>query len=194
MNQSVSPPSSAKGRRAWLYLSLLLPSLASEVAQSPSPPAYGESAVRDRSRNEVSRPYLRSIGPPVLRFQENLPPPDLSARPPPGGPPKGASSSSNPNAPDVIAHKPAPIAAIPAAAPARPDETRSAQGTPSVPTVEAIPPDDAQPKVRAEDFLPYFQFPGAETRSSDTNASNNAPAADTAPKSIPASSATYQEQ
>ena len=194
MNQRVTPPSSAKGRRAWLYLSLLLPSLASEVAQSPSPPAFSESLFQGRSRNEASRPYLRALGPPALRFQDSLPPPDFYQRPPAAAQPQPDQAALNPNRPDVILHKVQPIAASAVQVPARQEETPSTQAAPPSPPIAAIPPDDAQPKARPEDFLPYFQFPGAETRSSDTNAAGGTQAADSAPKSIPPSSASYQEQ
>ena len=171
MNSRATPPATAKGRRAWLFLSVLMPALASKVnTQNPSlppPPEHGSS-----------RPYLQVIGPPPLRFEDVLPPPDLSVRPPAGAPPR-------PNPPATVDVVPARTAAAPAATKSVPTVTAgpaspaSAPLTPAPAPVSApasasagngtsgngspapILPDDVPASVRPDDFLPYFQYPGA---------------------------------
>jgi hypothetical protein len=97
----------------------------------------------------------------------------------------------------TVSFKPAPPTANAATASAKMDEVRpnstlAPQNTPPPPQPPpSIMPDDVAPKVRPEDFLPYFQFPGTEAPSNDVNASSQA---GPAPKAIPGSSATYQEQ
>jgi len=146
-----------------------------------------------------SRAYLRFIGPPQLRFQDALPPPDLSVRPPAGGPPKlrAVNSNSDGGTPEVAPPKPAPPTAPAATMVARKEEVHpnpTSAPPPPPPPPPAILSDDVASKVRPEDFLPYFQFPGAEAPSNDVNAANQAQSAQAAPKTIPRSSATYQEQ
>jgi len=196
MNHRVTPPGPAKGRRAWLYLSLLLPSLASEVAQCPSPAADRDDTPLGHSSAGPSRAYLRYIGPPQLRFQDALPPPDLSVRPPAGGPPKLRAVNSDGKASDVAPSKPAPPTASAATVVAKKDEVRPnpAAAPPPPPPPPAILPDDVASKVRPEDYLPYFQFPGVESPSNDVNASGQAQGAQATPRTVPRSSATYTEQ
>jgi hypothetical protein len=196
MNHRVTPPGPAKGRRAWLYLSLLLPSLASEVAQCPSPPADRNDTPLSQSSSGPSRAYLRYIGPPQLRFQEALPPPDLSVRPPAGGPPKPQAVNSDGTPADASSPK-LPLHAVTAAAMvARKEDARPAPmlAPPPPPPPPAILPDDVAPKARPEDFLPYFQFPGAGSPAGDANTAGQAPQASETSRTIPRSSATYQEQ
>jgi hypothetical protein len=194
MNLRVTPPGTAKGRRAWLYLSLLLPSLASEVAQPPPPASFRQDAPPDRPRNGRTRPYLLSIGPLQLRFQDAAPPPEMPARPPSGSAAKAQSletATASTGSQDVSLRRPAPTAEQAAAAEARREESHPATpASPPAPPILPIPPDDASRKVHPEDFLPYFQFPGADTQTSDSSA----PSAQAAPKTIPPSTATYQEQ
>src|SRR5271170_2003210 len=88
MNQRVTSPGTAKGRRAWLFLSLLLPAVASKVStQNSSAPIRADSEAPPYSRQN-SRPYLRVVAAPALRFEDLPPPPDLSVHPPAGAPPK----------------------------------------------------------------------------------------------------------
>lgn len=60
-------------------------------------------------------------------------------------------------------------------------------------TPAAILPDDTRPKVRAEDFLPFFQFPGNTPANGDVTVVAPVPNAPTAAP-LPASSATYRQQ
>lgn len=191
MNQCVSAPSPAGKRRVWLFLSLLLPAMVTEVAQSTAPPMKGaEDAIPLAGRGE-SHPYLRFVGPPPLRFQEALPPPDLTVRPPAGGPPKVSVKTG----PDLVqtpipeGHAAAPVAVTGSAG--KP-EAAAAGSTPVKPPIPKGPPpllpDDAGARVRPEDFLPFFQFPGG--KAADVR---NVPVPP-APGMLPPSSASYQQQ
>ncbi len=178
MNQRVSPPGTAKGRRAWLFLSLLLPALASKVStQATSLPLPGPAPLVPE---QSDRPYLALVGPPPLRFEDLLPPPDLSTHPAAGAPPKVSEAE------ETVAKAVMKAASI-ASAPTRPTTAKAAPAASAakVPTVAPILSDDVPAQVRPEDFLPYFQFPGS---------SGGADSAPTAPRSIPPSSATYTQQ
>jgi hypothetical protein len=138
-----------------------------------------------------SRPYLRVVAAPPLRFDNPEPPPDLAARPPAGGPPK--LPEKDPAKPDVILPKPA--SATQSAGTTLTIESRvtvaptapTPAGAPAAPASLPILPDDVHSQVRAEDFLPYFQYPGA--RSGRSGEATAPPAA----AAVPRSSATYTE-
>ena len=58
------------------------------------------------------------------------------------------------------------IGRVPVVGDAKPEKVNAPQGTaallvPAKPVPPAILPDDTRPHVRAEDFLPFFQIPGA---------------------------------
>ena len=173
-----------KARKAWPYLSvLMLPALASEVGR-PSLSAATDLDPQPACPAD-SRPYLQYVGPPALRFEDATPPPDLSARLAAGAPPLPERS-------EVTAAKPAPVAPAKAApAPAAPvvaSEQAAAQPAgpsdqPAPPGPSAILPDETRQRVKPEDFLPFFQFPGGPS-------APNAPA----PGALPPSSATYRQQ
>lgn len=179
MHYRVTPPGTAKGRRAWLFFSLLIPALASKVStqSAASPVTYDDGSPVVPS--EHSRPYLAVIGPPLLRFEEALPPPDLSVRPPGGAPPRPVVK------PMVVADViPAPVVQpkVVVSIPAAPSPAKvEIAAAPKPPPPPSILHDDVQTPVRPEDFLPYFQYPGA---------SNQAPA----PQPLPPSSATYTQE
>jgi hypothetical protein len=97
-------------------------------------------------------PYLRVTGQVALRFQPVPPAPEAVARPVAGGPPLPAAT---PDAPAATTPTP------PVATPASPDVILPEPA--KAPAVEPPPiiPDELRPRVQAEDFLPFFQFPGA---------------------------------
>jgi hypothetical protein len=167
----------------WIYLALLLPSLAGEVAQNPAPSDRRDDSSPRHSRHERSSPYLLVIGSPELRFQEEPPPPDWPAQPTTSKP-KAEKVEPAPNHQDVIVSNRTPPTAPAATATVEKMNANSDQPPPAPPP-PTILPDDVTPRVRPEDFLPYFQFPGA-----GQNEPNTAPT----PRPIPPSSATYQEQ
>jgi hypothetical protein len=190
LKHSLKARKTAKGHGAWIFLTLLLPSFASKVGSQNSLPAIQVDSDK-APYPQHSRPYLRVVAAPPLRFDDPEPPPDLSARPPAGGPPKLPEKGEA--KPDVILPKPAPAAQSAgstltiesrvAAAPAAP----TAAAAPAAPSSLPILPDDVHPPVRAEDFLPYFQYPGG--RSGRTGDGTSPPAA----ASLPPSTATYTE-
>jgi hypothetical protein len=197
MNFRATPPATAKGRKAWLFVSILLPALASKVNTQrgvlPPPP------------DDESRPYLQVIGPTPLRFEETLPPPDLTVRPPAGAPPKPEATAG----PDVVPSKPAASAGTPqqraaaaaaaVAAAKNPAATRTAStsvsagpgatadAAPPPPPPAPIIPDDVPAAVHPEDFLPYFQYPGSAPRADGVRQPP-------APAPLPPSSATYTQE
>lgn len=165
------------GVRLVLTLLPVVATSAPSVAPEPSPDA-------------MSRPYLSAIGSPALRFGEAIPPPDLTVRPP-AGPPLPPADEHSPVTPEVTKLD-VPVVAPAASAPVEigtPDPARAAP----VRTPAAILPDDTRPKVRAEDFLPFFQFPGNTPANGDVTVVAPVPAAPTAAP-LPASSATYRQQ
>ena len=177
MNSSVTASSLSGKRRAWLGLSLLLPAMVTEVA-----PTTG-----------ASLPYLRYIGPPPLRFEQARPPPEISARPPPGPAPKTSEKTTSTlnRAPDPVkALVAAPVAAAEHAGKAEAISAGKSSARPDVIPAGPAPllPDEAGAKVRPEDFLPFFQFPGAHNPESKTGTVPAPPS----PGVLPPSSATYQ--
>jgi hypothetical protein len=178
MNQRVSPPGTAKGRKAWLFLSLMLPALASKVStQATTLPAPFDGGPAPLVPGQAARPYLAFVGPPPLRFEDLLPPPDLSTPPAAGAPPKVSEREAT----ETVA----PKSSIVASAPVRPVADKTVIAAPRAPAVAPILPDDVPSQVHPEDFLPYFQLPG------DSVGPQAAPAA---PRTIPPSSATYTQQ
>ena len=168
----------------WAGIRLVL-SLVPGVAISAS------SSVAPETSPSASRPYLAAIGSPALRFGELPPPPDL--RPAAGAPPvpKEEVSLQEPESPPPAASMPTPpesaepttnVAIAPVAT-----KTQPARIPPP------ILPDDTRSKVRAEDFLPYFQFPANGANGDVTVIAPVAPAAGSV-SPIPPSSATYRQQ
>jgi hypothetical protein len=186
MNQRVTSPGTATGRRAWLFLSLLLPAFAGKVNTPNAAPLIRADADAPPYPQD-SRPYLRVINSPPLRFEDLPPPPDLAVRPPASGPPKlpETEKDKDKTGPDVVLPKRvSPAKAAAAAAEAKANEIHVA--APVVIPPPAILPDDVPSQVRPEDFLPYFQYPGMGRR-----ARSDAPAANPPP---PASTATYNQE
>lgn len=182
MNQSAKPPRAAGARWAGVRLAL---SLLPVVAIS------GQSVAPEPRSLSISRPYLAAVGSPALRFGEAIPPPDLSVRPAAGAPPQPIEEHSapliEPVQGDVTAVPPAPITNV---AVSTPELTKS---TPAK-SPSAILPDDTRPKVRAEDFLPFFQFPGSTPANGDVTVVAPVPASAPTAAPLPASSATYRQQ
>lgn len=172
MKDREQPHSSASLRKALRCLSLLLlPAMIIEEG-------HGAPGLRSTmSPGAEPTPYLPVLGSPSLRFQEELPPPDLATRPPASAPPVPAltpAENSVATANAAAAHltgAPAPVAA-PKASPVP---------VPVEKTPAPILPDSTRPVVHPEDFLPYFQIPGS-----------SAPAAPQ-PGQLPPSSASYTQ-
>lgn len=149
----------------------------------------------DTSGRFVSRPYLQVASAPPLRFTELAPPPDLTSHPPAGAPPQPAAVSLKETITETKTEPPStPAPTVPAIATIPVPASLGGHETP-VPESDtskektappaAILPDDTRPKVKAEDFLPFFQFP--------SNSASDALSAP-APGRQPPSSATYRQQ
>jgi hypothetical protein len=115
----------------------------------------------------MTRPYLAIVGAPGLRFAERIsapanwsPPPHSNQPPQPTKeePAKPDSETSAPSESKAHTQGAPDIAVGPETNPATPQQPigKQSPGNPPVP----ILPDDSHPKVRPEDFLPFFQFPG----------------------------------
>ena len=149
----------------------------------------------------ISRPYLAVIGPPPLRFAAAIPPPDLSARPAIGAPPNPAAENANPAS---AVGSNAPMPSTPAVAEPSPDLANGSASQPadaiptpdlSEPAAKTPPPilsDDTRPRVKTEDFLPFFVFPNPHV-SPQVVVPAEVPVLPT-PGTLPPSSATYRQQ
>ena len=134
----------------------------------------------DRSSEPASLPYLKVAGAPSLRFRAAPPPPDLTSKPPAAGSPHPAPVKAVSAEPDVT---------MPAAEPVKvvKDSTPEPTGPVTNKPALTILPDDTRSSTRPEDFLPFFQFPGASSEL-------NAPARPPSQGQLPPSSATYQQR
>lgn len=147
-------------------------------------------------------PYLTILGGPPLRFQDATPPPDLTVRPAASAPPIAASSEIEAavGVANVAAIQPAPPSA--ALADDSTGPTSPTAGSPATTPPPAVPvktpppiiPDNVRQSVRPEDFLPYFQIPGAVRQNPDVKVIVPATTTLEAPAAgaiIPPSSAGY---
>jgi hypothetical protein len=185
MNLRASPPRPGDARPAGFRLALsLLPGV---VLLAPS--------VATEILGPASRPYLTAVHAPALRFGEAPPPPPLWIRPAASAPPSPATGEPaaaplEPTGEIPPQHVPASSVQAPPPDVIPPATTQAPAKTPA-----PILPDDTRPKVRAEDFLPFFHFPGSATNTGDvtivTPAVPGQPASST-PQ--PRSSATYRQQ
>lgn len=166
-------PRRLPGRRLWYYCCMIFtPPLASKFSERIGAGADYETTLVDR--DTPTRAYLQVIGPPPLRFQEAVPPPDLTVRPAAGAPPTpNATAATGPK--PAAAPPPAPVATVPPVpklAKAKPPApVTPVPGDTSDAVAPAIIEDEMRPRVRAEEFLPFFQ-----------------------PGQIPPSSATYEKR
>lgn len=185
MNLRAHPPSKAEARRAGFRLAwLLLPGVALTV-----------SSVATEYFGHASRPYLTATGAPALRFGDAPPPPPPWVRPAAGAPPVPAQGGVAAAPPDPTAESTPEMPDTPAPAAVTPDIILPPSPQPPAKVHAPILPDDTRPKVRAEDFLPFFQFPGSATNAGEVTVVTPAvPGQSPAPASQPRSSATYRQQ
>ncbi len=149
----------------------------------------------------ASRPYLATFGAPVLRFQDAKPIAPATTKPVAGGPPVAA------NAPEIaevsLANNQAAASTPPmpvektVEAPIVPEapEVQSPAPTQPEPLPKALPilPDDTRRKVKSQDFLPLFRFPGSSGSPEDVTVIAPGVPTPPAPGSQPPSSATYRQ-
>lgn len=191
MNYREPPQLPVRARRALHCLSLLLlPALAPDSTLAAMRPRLPRDASADSSQ-----PYLPAVGAPPLRFQQPpTPPPDLVMRPPAAAPPSPAltveeSSVALENA--AAARSTSVRETSETSPPEMPRNTETspaANGKPPRPILQ----DHVRPQVRPEDFLPFFQLPGA-ANNPDVTVIVPAPRAAPTPGSMPNSSATYTQ-
>lgn len=191
MNHREPTPLPAIARRALRRLLLVIITALAPQAAHSRPWATLRTGQPGQRSGADSSPYLPTLGAPPLRFLAQALPENLPARP------ADAPASPGPRATSVrpaIANvaEPAPVVPLPA------DDAADAPPDPAAPpTVKSPPaailPDDTQPAIRPEDFLPYFQIPGSARGPGGVKvivpALPNAPA----PASLPPSSATYTQ-
>lgn len=198
MNHREPPSLPTSASRALRYLSLLLlPMLAPEAATALARPRHTLGLNADEPGGDAL-PYLAVVGAPPLRFQRAAPPPDVVPRPTAGAPPMppltaiestvalantaaAQSTTAGARLPGEVAASDRKLEAKPATAPAKAPPA-------------AILPDDTRPVVRPEDFLPYFQVPGAAKSAGEVNVIMPANAfTPPAAAPLPPSSATYTQ-
>lgn len=130
-----------------------------------------------------SRPYLKVAGARPLRFAaEPRPVPKVVAKPTPAPEPVQPVVA----APDVTLPVPAIETKEPAVTPP-PVSNPPSSGKSAL----SILPDDTRSSSRAEDFLPFFQFPAGDGVNVVVPASAAKPST---PGQLPVSSATYQQR
>lgn len=170
----------------------LLPAVVAPAASpGAAPPSY----------TSASRPYLAVLGVTPLRIADAVPPPDLSSRPGRAAPPKPGAEESVEAAPTAEKHETkAPtvpdlaLALAPVAEPVAEPSRVPAESTPVAPkTPPPILVDDVRPRVRPEDFLPFFIFPGNGQGDPNVTVPMTLPTPP-APGTLPPSSATYRQQ
>ena len=164
MNYRVKPPK-AGTRWGGLLFALLLPPLSTGVSQDLRTPFFRPGDTELPEAEAGSQPYLRAIGPPPLRFLEL----EVQSRiAPPISPTLsvGATTAQAPQRQEIqVASRPAP---------------------------PPIVPDEAAGRVKPEDFLPFFQYPGGQRPGQpDEPAKASSPPT---PGQLPPSSATYRQE
>lgn len=182
MNPIAVRPRTAGARATTCRLAVwLLPA----VVASASSPGFATPPVAP-----LTRPYLAVLGSTPLRIAEAIPPPDLSSRPGKAAPPnpepeevKDSLVSHEPAKPDVIL---GPASAMPAEVPTPERDATPAKSPPPILL------DDSRPRVKPEDFLPFFVFPGSGE--STTVVVPVTVATPPVPGTLPPSSATYRQQ
>ncbi|MBI5690465.1 MAG: hypothetical protein HZC55_10250 [Verrucomicrobia bacterium] len=171
---------------------LRLPALAPKTLHS-LPRARPPADVTIRLDRNEPLPYLPVQGAPPLRFERPTPPPDLVTHPAAAAPPippltPTESTVAQANAAAVQPTVSPPVESKPAApAPAKTDAQQPARPPPS------ILPDDTRPAVRPEDFLPFFQLPGARRDSGGVNVIAPVNPSSSGSLAVPPSSATYTQ-
>jgi hypothetical protein len=191
MNHREPSHATSAARRARHCLSLLLlPALGPESSHASVRQRVAQVSGLDlQSAERESVPYLLAFSSPSLRFQEA--PPDLATRPAAAGPPmpglnpaETAVAQANASAAHPAATQDQP--ALAEKSEPKPPGLAAPKATPT-----AILPDETRPQVRPEDFLPYFQIPGATPPAGDVTP--YVPPARSAPVALPPSTATYRQ-
>jgi len=149
-------------------------------------PVNSTATYKARSGHNHDTPYLTMIGPAPLSFAsgERPLPPEPVLPTPPKTPSKAADSTQK-----------IPVAATDSTASSTPNSSENTDLNATVTTTSEKPvsilPDDTRREIRAEDVLPFFQFPGApDAGAMVVPFTTSSPRGTTAPPS----SATYKQQ
>jgi len=154
-------------------------------------------------KQAVTRPYLATMGPPAMRFQDPAPVPPPVVKPIASGPPVAASAPeeaevSLANDRAAASTPPMPVSnTAPTVIQATPAESFPAESSkPETTAPKALPilPDDTRRKVQSQDFLPLFRLPGSGGPVEETSVILPGVPAPPAPGTLPPSSATYRVQ
>lgn len=173
---------------AWVLAAPSIGVAALNVPQRPAASLPAKSSTLATEHNTAPKPYrgprtyLAMVGPTALRFAEAAP--TLPAEPTLPSPPKPKPTAVIEN------HVTTPADPGKVTQPSANDTDNTEPTTPAgnSPKPVSILPDDTRHEIRAEDVLPFFQFPSASD-SGSAAIPMNVPA--TAP---PPSSATYQQK
>jgi hypothetical protein len=179
-------------RWAGLFLAFVLPPLVTGESQNIVFPILGAVGSWLPQSRRAPHSYLVLVGPPPLRFLEAhvAPPRNIVVNPPPAPPSSLGRIPGQSSILDVLLapgwHPSATSAAKPARN-SRPAAQPSAEAQPATPP---ILPDDGGTGVHPEDFLPFFQFPGA----AGPGATDASVALPSTPGRLPPSTASYHQE
>jgi hypothetical protein len=176
MNFRKNRPIRLRHRKAWCCIGFCFGLGVAQTGGTPYLIEFGENGLQVQQA-AVSQPYLCVVGAPSLRFREPPPIPIPDE-------PKTAASKPTAGAPGSAKASPVPLATNQTVQPAA-SVTTEVHSAP-VPTpdtgIPSVIPDEVRPRVRSEEFLPFFQPPGPAGTGSQP------------PESIPPSSATYEQK
>ena len=184
-HQRLLPPG---GNRALRFLSLLLLALISQ-REVQAMPRFRQP--KTNAASPVPRGYLHAIGAPALRFEEPAPAPTerpLSPSIAPKPDPLPSANSRETGKADPISAPTSSHVDEPGLVETKEEQKPVLKNK----TSPAIIPDDTRPQIRAEDFLPFFQFPAAGSNGA-LNVIVPVPREPASPVSLPTSSATYTQ-
>jgi hypothetical protein len=177
MNLRTNRPRPERLRKVWCCIGFCLALAMTSKAGTQYLVDFGEGRIQSVVPSE---PYLCVVGSPALRYREPIRIAEPAEPNPAPKAPEPARLSVKPAAAD---HPPAPDLTPKAqAAVVTEVHSTSSQATPDS-ALPSIIPDDMRPRVRTEEFLPFFQLPGATAPT---------PPPPESPDAVPPSSATYR--
>ncbi len=179
MNFRTYRPKPERLRKVWCCIGFCLALAMTSKAGTQYLVDFGEGRIRPV---ETSQPYLCVIGSPALRYREAIRVVEASEVRPAVTPAESSKLAAKPAEPQ---HPPTPPDRTSKAPAAVVTEVHSSSPADPDGSQPSIIPDDIRPRVRMEEFLPFFQLPGP--------AAPTAPAPES-PDTVPPSSATYRQK
>jgi hypothetical protein len=177
MNFRTYRPRPERLRKVWCCIGFCLALAMTSKAGTQYLVDFGQGRIRPAA---ASQPYLCVIGSPALRYREAVRVAEASEVKPAVTPAESAKLAAKPAEPQ---HPPTPpdlTSKTPAAV-----VTEVHSSSPPDESQPSIIPDDIRPRVRMEEFLPFFQLPGPSAPTPPVPAS---------PDTVPPSSATYRQK